>query len=146
MFELWYARRQERQIFKRYRRGIRRFPVGSSEQEQFTTDFANNIGRAEAWTGFIWHRKLSQEAKRYDLELPLGEGDWTEGEVLKNTPARYLSPTGRLTLRRLIDAEKARRFEVRTLWVTKFWLPLLTALVGLIGAATGFIAVWRHGK
>jgi hypothetical protein len=57
-----------------------------------------------------------------------------------------LTPNGRYQARKLIDAEKARRFEVRTLWVTKFWLPLLTALVGLIGAATGFIAVWRHGK
>jgi len=51
-----------------------------------------------------------------------------------------------LHLRKLVDAEKARRFEIKTLWVTKFWLPLLAALVGIIGALTGLAAVLQHKK
>jgi hypothetical protein len=46
----------------------------------------------------------------------------------------------------LIGEEKARRFEVKTLWVTKFWIPLLAASIGIIGALTGFFAVLQHKK
>jgi len=46
------------------------------------------------------------------------------------------SATELLCLSRRWRKEKARRFEVKTLWITKFWLPLLAALVGIIGGAS----------
>jgi len=46
----------------------------------------------------------------------------------------------------LVDDEKARRLKGRTRWVTTLILPLLAGLVGIIGALTGLIAVWQHGK
>jgi hypothetical protein len=59
---------------------------------------------------------------------------WTSDPEIR----RWFSAKGRTNLRKLIDEEKARRFEVKTLWVTKFWLPLLAALVGIIGALPDF--------
>ena len=56
----------------------------------------------------------------------------------------WLSAQGRGHVRKLIDEEKARRFEAKTRWVTKFIVPLLAPLVGIIGALTGLIAVLRH--
>jgi hypothetical protein len=44
------------------------------------------------------------------------------------------------------NQEKARRFEVKTLWVTKIILPLAGVLVGIIGALTGLVAVFQHWK
>ncbi len=56
------------------------------------------------------------------------------------------TPRARSHLRKMIDEEKARRFEVKTLWVTKLILPLLAALIGIIGALTGLVAVLHHQK
>lgn len=86
--------------------------------------------------------QLLHEATKLDIRFPDPEDPecWRDMEFLgiKFSP---LSPNGRFVLRSKIDAEKARRFEVKTLWVTKFWLPLLAALVGIIGAVTGLVAV-----
>jgi hypothetical protein len=57
-----------------------------------------------------------------------------------------LSFRGRAYLRELIDKEKSRRFDVGTRWVTKIILPLLTLLIGVIGALTGLVAVSQHKK
>jgi hypothetical protein len=82
--------------------------------------------------------------KANDLDVPkppytekqLWDQDEQDGEVLI-----WLNANGRAHLRKLMAEEKTRRFESRTLWVTKFWLPLLAALVGIIGALTGLFAV-----
>jgi hypothetical protein len=88
--------------------------------------------------------QIRQEAQELDIEFPPLEdlGMWNRD----TDQSLVLKFRGRAFLRERIDKEKTRRFEVKTLWITRFWLPLLAALVGLIGAATGFVAVWRHGK
>jgi hypothetical protein len=88
--------------------------------------------------------QIRQEAQELDIEFPPLEdlGMWNRD----TDQSLVLKFRGRAFLRERIDKEKTRRFEVKTLWITRFWLPLLAGLVGLIGAATGFIAVWRHGK
>ena len=65
---------------------------------------------------------------------------------MKGEPITLLTSHGRAKVRSLVDAERSRRFEAKTLWLTKFWLPLLAALVGIIGALTGFVAVLQHKK
>jgi len=57
-----------------------------------------------------------------------------------------LSFRGRAQVRKLVDEEKARRFEIKTLWVMKVILPLIASLIGIIGALTGMIAVMQHKK
>lgn len=88
-------------------------------------------------------RRLREEATALDIEVfPTDDTEvWcaVKTEWGDNVPA--LTPKGRSHLRKLIDAEKVRRFEVKMLWVTKFLIPLLAALVGIIGALTGFVAV-----
>lgn len=87
--------------------------------------------------------KLWRDAHRLDIAIPpLSEKDmWVHSNDGEYT---FLSAKGRAIVRKLVDEEKARRFEVKTLWVTKFWLPLLAAFVGIIGALTGLIAVWHR--
>jgi hypothetical protein len=82
--------------------------------------------------------------KANDLDVPkppytekqLWDQDEQDGEVLI-----WLNVNRRAHLRKLIAEEMTRRFESRTLWVTKFWPPLLGALEGIIGALTGLFAV-----
>jgi len=96
-----------------------------------------------------YSQKIGDEARKFDVEIP--ESD--EKGMWRTTPTTSddgddiaLTPKGRSTVRKLIDAEKARRFEVKTLWVMKFWLPLLAALVGIIGSLTGLVAILQHKK
>ena len=84
--------------------------------------------------------QLRRQAVLLDIELPA----WPDNEIWKSSDDGefvYLTNKGRAQVRKLIAEEKTRRFEVKTLWVTKFWLPLLAALVGIIGALTGLVAV-----
>lgn len=85
---------------------------------------------------------LTDKANALDVPKPpytqkeFWDRDEQDGEV-----STWLNVNGRAHVRKLIAEERARRFESRMLWVTKFWLPLLAALVGIIGALTGLFAV-----
>jgi hypothetical protein len=90
----------------------------------------------------IISNKLVRRALLYDI-------DWGDGEgiiLLDAQGSLIVTPKGRAHIRKLIDEEKARRFEVKTLWVTKLILPLLAALIGIFGAVTGLVAVLQHKK
>jgi hypothetical protein len=93
---------------------------------------------------FEMSSRILLEAKELDVDIP----DPNDGKLW--IPSRYeipyLTSTGRAGLRKLIDEEKARRFEVKTRWVTKFILPLVAALIGIIGALTGLVAILQHKK
>jgi hypothetical protein len=87
---------------------------------------------------------IRQEAQELDIAFPsLGDAEMWNRDEDNNL---RLSFRGRAYLRKLIDEEKARRFEVKTLWVTKFWIPLLAASIGVIGALTGLVAILQHKK
>ena len=90
--------------------------------------------------------ELVRQALELDIEVPFDDPKcWREREFF-GVKFHMLTPHGRSVLRPKIDAEKARRFEVKTLLVAKFWLPLLAAVVGILGALTGLVAVLQHKK
>jgi hypothetical protein len=99
------------------------------------SQFAAQHGRREA----LRSDSLLHKCASLDIEPP----DRMNQEYWASDPG-VLSPKGRLYVRQFFDAEKARRFEVKTLWVTKIILPLAAILVGIIGALTGLFAVLRH--
>jgi hypothetical protein len=84
--------------------------------------------------------RLCREARSLDVELPAFKesGLWLhDGEIGRT----WLKPEGREHLRTRIYNEKARKFEVKTLWATKLIIPLASLLIGIIGALTGLFAV-----
>jgi hypothetical protein len=89
-------------------------------------------------------RSILLEAKDLDVDIP--DPHDKESWILSSFEVPYLTTTARSRLRKLIDEEKTRRFEAKTRWVTKFVLPLMAALVGIIGALTGLVAVLQHKK
>jgi hypothetical protein len=147
MFRLWQLKRRVRIAERRYARAYSDCrknnvaPEQSIAVERTNSQLRDAEAAVEAYVGFL----LLSEAQALDVEIPLlnDREMWTSDEQKSTT---WFSPKGRTHVRKLIDAEKARRFEVKTLWVTKFWLPLLAALVGIIGALTGLFAVLQHKK
>lgn len=151
MFRLWRLKWDRYRANAKYERKLRRLRsqkprnregIEKAEYDQFAEiDIIDSL--TEVWLG----DDLIQEARRLDVEFPRLRGkvfddpNW-EQDAYAGRP--FLSAKGRFNLRRKVDEEKMRRFEVKTLWVTRFWLPLLAALVGIIGALTGLVAVLRH--
>jgi hypothetical protein len=89
---------------------------------------------------FAAGQDLRFEAQRFDVEVPPTTDTemWTTHKEMGDQA--FLTPKGRLHLRKLIDEEKARRFEVATLWV-KLLLPIIIAFAGLLGTIAGLVAV-----
>ncbi len=148
MFDLWKLKRERDRIEKSYKKDLaelKKKKATPQDFEQLRCQELNDVGDAYQEIHIFMSQQLLQEGYKYDVRIP-ATNDSEFWVVNDGTHVGYLTPGGRSHVRRLIDEEKTRRFEIKTLWVTKLILPLLGGLVGLIGAATGFIAVWRHGK
>jgi hypothetical protein len=90
-------------------------------------------------------RHLFDVARSLDVEIPSRSDSemWTTRD---DDMRVWLSSKGRAKVRKSVDEEKARRFEVKTQWVTRLILPLLGLLIGVLGAITGLIAVLHQKK
>ena len=150
MFDLWKLNfklwRIKRKYFRLGRELEKTGDLDLTKREFLENGFYHETGHLEREVDKILGRDLFHEARRLDVETPplANKEMWCssrDGDSLV-----WLTSKGRAHVRKQIDAEKARRFEVKTLWVTKFWLPLLAALVGILGALTGLVAVLRHTK
>jgi hypothetical protein len=146
VFEVWRLNRRRRKIIARADRDR------AKALEHDDMKRANEIAmesflacqRIDERTSRFLDSEIRQEAQELDLEFPPLEDDgmWNRG----NDQSLILKFRGRAFLRERIDKEKTRRFEVKTLWVTKIILPLAGVLVGIIGALTGLFAILRHKK
>jgi len=163
MFYLWKLKLRRRRLVKSFNRAIDKFADGQhsdTELLKLTSDHWSDMRRIDGLIDQEVSNRMLREAIDLDLEVPNPKVEsrnlttnatvmshnfeYYHGEM--NTPFIWLTSKGRLEVRRNIDAEKARRFEVKMLWVTKFWLPILAALTGLGGVAIGIISLLRHAK
>ena len=98
----------------------------------------------DEWIDSILSDRLTQKARELDIELPSYEEPkfWRKYE---DSEVLYLSARGRSVVRKLVDEEKARRFEVTTRWVKLIALlaPVLGAAAGFIGAMIGWVAIHK---
>lgn len=145
MFELWLLKRSRRKVVRAYERDRQKLKKkknrGPGEFEELEHNEWQALQVEDNSINAFLSDQLWHEAREHDIEIPKGEGVWEDSLYYDR---KYLSMPIRSQLRRLIDEEKSRRFEVKMLWVTKFILPILGALVGVIGAITGLVAVLRH--
>lgn len=151
MFRLWRLKWDRYWENARYEKQLRplhsRHPQNRQEIAEVEHSHLNQLNYIDTDIEILLSDSVIQEARRLDVEIPRQRGEvdedpnWEQSNFFGRV---YLSTKGRSDLRRRVDEVKMRRFEVKTLWVTKFWLPLLAALVGIIGALTGLFAVLRH--
>jgi hypothetical protein len=119
--------------------------TGTKTGNQLLSDESwERVVKIKSERDFLLTSYLVKEANALDPAPPARheEGNWKPNEPFGGYA---LTPKGRLAIRQAIDAEKLRRYEFETKWV-KLWVPIISALTGLIGVITGFIAVWRHAK
>lgn len=138
-WDLWVTRRR----FDKKRRELLKTKPSRELLEEFGADEYYTVRDAGQFLDYVVGSDLVDEARKLDVEVPaVSLADlWVYHE---DGEFSWLTPKGRAHVRKLIDEEKTRRFEAKTLWVTRFWLPLLAALVGIVGALTGLIAVLHH--
>jgi hypothetical protein len=143
MFEVWRlnrALRKTQRSFERDREKLRSKKAPRDEFMALDADEYHQVNDIEQAIDFTASQSLLHVARSLDVEVPPIRNSqmWIDdGETGKV----WLSPAGRAHVRKLIYEEKARSFEAKTLWLTKFWLPLLAVAVGIIGALTGLFAV-----
>ena len=146
MFDVWRLRRERRKLVAGADRDAAAALKADELQRsyQIAADCYLACQRIDDRIARFLDLEIRQDTQELDIALTSIE----EKEMWHHDPdgGVFLTSRGRLHLRKLVDAEKARRFEIKTLWVTKFWLPLLAALVGIIGALTGLAAVLQHKK
>ena len=75
------------------------------------------------------YKLMIEVCGRWDPET---KDDWEEGQQV----SQYLTPKGMKKLREAIRAEQKARREMFLMWV-----PVIAGFTGLVGAATGLIAL-----
>jgi hypothetical protein len=146
MFRLWLLKLEKRRALTRIRAVQRKTPKGILDEAAHAS-FKKELDKLDAINfqiDSIRSNELVQQALDLDIKVAYDDPECWGDHEFHGIRFHMLTPHGRSVLRPKIDAEKARRFEVKTLWVTKFWLPLLAALVGIIGALTGLFAVMHR--
>ena len=153
MFELWRLAWEMRKVRRTYEKKSKRAMARKSLPGEnpkglppgiFRFSIALDQGmkerRIEREMDFVVGTRLHHEARKFDIETPpiTDREMWTNDEEKQR---EFYTPKGRAYVRKLVDAEKARRFEVKTLWVTKLIIPLVASLVGILGALTGLFAI-----
>ncbi len=146
MFEVWKLNSRLSKIQRAYAKDQNKLSKQKADQDKFEalSAFAYSARHTvENDIDLALTLRLVRKARSLDVEIPLINDApmWHQDTETK----RYmLTPRGRAHMRKMIDEEKARRFEVKTRWVTKLIVPLLAALIGIIGSLTGLVAVLRH--
>ena len=124
--------RREREIFESWLAASKKARLSEDAEE-----FERAVGRSadEIRELESWHLVITAIA--YDIDPP-PQSDTSSWE--SSSIGRVLTVMGKLALRKRIDEEKERRFEVRARWI-RLLAPLIAALAGLIGTITGLVAV-----
>lgn len=146
MFELWKLKRKIRSVQRAYakdRAKLEKKKAPREELDQLEASEFYEVREIEKEIEKIEGGRLWRQARHLDVETPRP----TEKEMwIEEFGSLWFSPKGRAYVRKLVDEEKARRFEVKSRWVAKIIIPLLSLLVGIIGAITGLVAVLLHRK
>jgi len=148
MFMVWRLKWQRWKIGRSYAKDYKKLQKEKASREKFGEHDAEEyyaVREVEREIEFEVGRRLYDEARSLDVEIPPHSDSemWVDDAVGERT---WLSSKGRAQVRKLIDEEKARRFEVKTQWVTRLILPVLGLLIGVLGAITGLIAVLHQKK
>jgi hypothetical protein len=148
MFELWKLKRGRTAVQKGFEKDRAKLKASKAPQEKFFALDSQEyfeVREIERELDMEQSRQLFDKARALDVDTPKPSDNemWNSDN---NIGRIWLTYKGRATVRKAIDEERARRFDVKTRWVTKLILPLLAAVIGIIGAITGLVAVLRYTK
>jgi len=148
MFELRRVKRRKEKAAREFREDEEKLRNDkNATSEQFG---ALNAEEYDTLKGFdaviesILSRRVLEEARELDIDLSDFQGDkvWQDHELIDR---RFLSSKARAQLRKLVDEEKNRRFEITTRWIKLIAMlaPVIGAAAGLVGAMIGWVAIHK---
>ncbi len=143
MFEVWKRKRQIQSIERtnaELRKKLEQEKAPKEEFQRLESSEFYAVETIESEIDWIVSTRLSREARALDVETPLlsEEEMWRKEEY---GPRVWLTPRGRAHVRKLIDEQKARRFEAKSRWVTRIILPVLALILAIIGTITSLVNV-----
>jgi hypothetical protein len=144
MFEMRNFKHARRENEKKYREGmdaLRARKASNAEYAEFTADCVHDDEVLDEQFALFLSSRVIDEARELDIEVPTDTPVWDHTD---DGERAYLKAATRAELRKRVDEEKTRRFEAKTLWITRIILPLAGLLVGIIGALTAFVSVMNQ--
>jgi hypothetical protein len=148
MFELWRVKLRKRKAERKFYAEFEKLKSDKkTSQDAFNLHSADEyytLKSIDEWIDSILSDRLTQKARELDVEMP-GTNDRTCWQQFEDSEVWYLTPHGRSLVRKLVDEEKTRRFEVATRWVKLIAMlaPVLGAAAGVIGAMIGWVAIHK---
>jgi hypothetical protein len=139
-YRLWRLERSSKQISKRYnaqRRAAAARGATSEEKEGIMNCEMTELHFNYEDVMVLHTRRLAHMAQALMIEVggrwdPQTKDDWEEGQSVH----QYLNQKGIKKVRDAIRTEQKARWEMFLMWA-----PVITGLTGLVGAATGLIAI-----
>ena len=135
MFEairFWY---RQRRLRRRYQALPERAKGNSDEARQFNAQRDEEALTIDEELRRLTQRRLLRKARRFFIPTPpFNEDNWEEPIATVGMP--FL--TERATYELISEIHKAQKVR-QELWLA--WLPLVTAITGLIGTAIGLLAL-----
>lgn len=133
--EWWLYQRQMAACRKAEAKALANIPQNGDPSNGL---WVQDVEKNDQWRRLILTRFLRFQADRLGVDLPstteqamYGQVEWDDDEA----QPYYLTDVGVQLTRDRIRAEKKHRREVAAFWVT--------SVVGVLGAITGMISVWK---
>lgn len=146
MFEIWQLKRRRAALQKSFQKDRDNLKKNKAPRDKFyelDSQEYFEVREVEVELDMEQSKQLFDEARALDVDTPKPSD--SEMWISDDHAGRiWLTSKGRAAVRKAIDEETARRFEVKTRWVTKLIIPLLAGLIGIIGSVIGLVAVLQH--
>ncbi len=147
MFKTWKLRRHRRKLDKNFEKDLAKLRKNNAPQEEIERwdyDYFEAARDADIEIEIHLSDRLIGIARRLDARLPAYD-DTNFWVMTDHLHRGHLNTTGRDLMAQRIAEVNNRNFENWAKWVRLF-TPFIAALVGIIGAFTGLIAVWWRLK
>jgi hypothetical protein len=145
MFDLWRVKWKKGKAERKFRSQWERLKSDKNSTPQdlavHSSDEYYELKGFDEWIEAILSDRLTEKARELDVEMP-GTNDRTCWQQFEDSEVFYLTAHGRSLVRKLVDDEKNRRFEVVAKWI-RLIAPIITAAAGFVGALIGLIAIHK---
>jgi hypothetical protein len=137
---IWSIKQQQKALVLKYEQRLADAPDHMENLKLQAAWYAEDKALEDSFS-MLQTKRMRSEIEALDMELPQHEipGVWWHDEDIN----WFLTAKGRVLLRKLIDEEKTRRFEIWTKWV-KLFTPIIVALVAAF--VTYVVAYKFHAK
>ena len=142
--QLSKAQRERTKLKKKFDRLISQAEQEKNHKERnfLIDEFLMECGFIDDRINVLESIRLQEKAERMGIPIPplSDKQSWEKGYKPNTT---FLGVKARLQLLTEIRKERRERWEGRTFWISRILIPLIGLIIGLIGALTALVSVWK---